>query len=446
MIGLDGIENRAEKPTVIVSPACRAPVALVVKPIVQVERACAVCGEPVKLTAVGVVAAAITTLPPGAAATVSALVATVMLAAVIVGAGGLMSPVSVRAPLPLFAREHEAPVSVIVIVGPVAEPFVLLVAAVAPQLVYPPPVRVTVGVVGAEKPAARPTVIVSPTRSAPVALDVRPIAQVERALPVCGVPAKLTPVASWCGGDHDVAGGARRAGVVARLDGERRVRVGARDRVDDAGDREGAGLARVQGAGRARERDGEGGSRHRAGGRAARVPGAGQSDRRGGGSENPVGKTAVIVSPLRSALVAVKPTVQVERALPVWGEPANETAVGPDAARIVTDAALPAVVSAVVLTVSTEAPGEVFVTPAIDRDAAVLGGSAHEPPLSTRVIVATAPAPVAVAEQFVKPAPSTIVGVAGTEKPGVNVTVMVSPALSAPVAVGVKFTVHFARA
>ncbi len=61
----------------------------------------------------------------------------------------------------------------------------------------------------------------------------------------------------------------------------------------------------------------------------------------------------MIVSPFSSALVAVKPTVQVERAPPVWGEPANETAVGPEAATIVTEAALPAVVSAVVLTVST---------------------------------------------------------------------------------------------
>ncbi len=165
-----------------------------------------------------------------------------------------------------------------------------------------------------------------------------------------------------------------------------------------------------------------------------------------GGSENPVGRTAVIVSPLRSALVAVKPTDQVERALPVWGEPANETALGADAARIVTEAALPAVVSAVVLTVSTDAPGEVFVMPAIVSEAGVLGGRAHEPPLSTRVMVATAPAPVAVAEQFTKPAPSTIVGVAGTEKPGVNVTVIWSPAFSAPLAVGVKFTVQVARA
>ncbi len=195
IVGFNGIVKRAENPTVILSPACSAPVALVVKPIVQVERAVAVCGEPVKLTALGDVAAAITTLAPGAAATVSALVATVMLAAVIVWAGGLTSPVIVSAPLPLFAREHDAPVSVIVIVGPVAEPFVLLVSAVAPQLVYPAPVSVTVGFVGAENPAARPIVIVSRTRSAPVALAVKPTAQVERAAPVCGVPAKLMPVA-----------------------------------------------------------------------------------------------------------------------------------------------------------------------------------------------------------------------------------------------------------
>ena len=111
IVGVFGIAKRAEKPTVIVSPARSAPVALVVKPIVQVERARSVCGEPVKVTAVGVVAAAITTLAPGTPAVVSVLVATVMLAAVIVCAGGLMTPAIVNAPLPLFASEQVPPCS-----------------------------------------------------------------------------------------------------------------------------------------------------------------------------------------------------------------------------------------------------------------------------------------------------------------------------------------------
>ena len=66
IVGLVGIEKPAAKPIVIVSPTLRAPVALEVKPTVQVERALPVCGEPVKVTAVGAVAAAIVTLRRGA--------------------------------------------------------------------------------------------------------------------------------------------------------------------------------------------------------------------------------------------------------------------------------------------------------------------------------------------------------------------------------------------
>ena len=165
------------------------------------------------------------------------------------------------------------------------------------------------------------------------------------------------------------------------------------------------------------------------------------------GSEKPAGRLTAIVSALSSALVAVKPTVQVERALPVCGEPVNDTAVGAAAARIVTGVALAALESLLVLTVSVDEPGDVFVIPAIVSVAGVVPVSEQVPPLLARVIVATAPAPpVAVAEQFEKPATSVITGVAGIEKPVVKVVVIWSPARSPPVAVGVKFTVQVARA
>ena len=68
----------------IVSPVLSAPLAVAVYPTVQVARALPVCGAPVNDTAAGAVAAAITTLPGGLAGVVSALVATVRLAGVIV--------------------------------------------------------------------------------------------------------------------------------------------------------------------------------------------------------------------------------------------------------------------------------------------------------------------------------------------------------------------------
>ena len=112
----------------------------------------------------------------------------------------------------------------------------------------------------------------------------------------------------------------------------------------------------------------------------------------------------------------------------------------------VTAVAFAATASALVFTVSVDEPADEFVTPAIISDAAVLGGSTHVPPLFASVIVATAPAPVAVAEQFEKPAPSTMIGVAGTEKPEEKVVVIASPLRSVPVELVLKLTVHVARA
>jgi hypothetical protein len=52
-VGVAGIVNEELKPTVIVAPAASAPPGfplLVLNPTVQVERAPALCGEPLKLT------------------------------------------------------------------------------------------------------------------------------------------------------------------------------------------------------------------------------------------------------------------------------------------------------------------------------------------------------------------------------------------------------------
>ena len=105
---------------------------LEVKPTVQVERVLSFCGEPVNVTAVGVVAAAIVTLAPGLAMTVSALVFTDSWFAVIVVAITFCTPAIVSAPLALLARAQVPPLSasVIVIVGPELRAWALVVLAV----------------------------------------------------------------------------------------------------------------------------------------------------------------------------------------------------------------------------------------------------------------------------------------------------------------------------
>ncbi len=86
-----------------------------------------------KETALGLVAGAITTLEAGLAVAVSALVVTVKFEAVMVPAGGLMIPAIVSAPLAPLASTQPAPPSVTVTVGPVLEPLVVVVTAVAVQ-------------------------------------------------------------------------------------------------------------------------------------------------------------------------------------------------------------------------------------------------------------------------------------------------------------------------
>jgi hypothetical protein len=68
--------------TVIVSPAPSKPVADAVKPAVHVDRAPAFVRVPLKVTAVGVVAALITTLDAGLLSAMSAVVCTLKFAAV----------------------------------------------------------------------------------------------------------------------------------------------------------------------------------------------------------------------------------------------------------------------------------------------------------------------------------------------------------------------------
>ena len=63
------------------------------------------------------------------------------------------------------------------------------------------------------------------------------------------------------------------------------------------------------------------------------------------GKEKPAGMLIVIVSPLFSAVVAVRPTVHVERAKPICGAPANVMPLGAVAA--VTVIAAPGLTGAV---------------------------------------------------------------------------------------------------
>ncbi len=118
----------------IVSPAASGAPAVVVNAAVQVTpRASAARVVAVNVTAVGAVAGAMTTFAAGLPGTVSALVTTDMFAAVIVCAGGFVTPAIASAPLPLAASTHPAPARVIVTVGPVEEPLVSAAVAVAVQ-------------------------------------------------------------------------------------------------------------------------------------------------------------------------------------------------------------------------------------------------------------------------------------------------------------------------
>jgi hypothetical protein len=116
IVGVAGIVKPAGKTTAIVSPAASAPVALDVKPSVQVADAPADRVEAENETLVGAVAAAIATGDAGFEAAVSVAVLTLKVFAASEPAAGFVSVESVKVPVVLFASAHEAPASVIVTV------------------------------------------------------------------------------------------------------------------------------------------------------------------------------------------------------------------------------------------------------------------------------------------------------------------------------------------
>src|SRR5438067_2112584 len=76
-VGVAGIENPVGKPTVILEPAARAPVALEFRPTVHVVVDPALCRAPVNETGAGEVAGSMVMLSGGEAANESDVVATV---------------------------------------------------------------------------------------------------------------------------------------------------------------------------------------------------------------------------------------------------------------------------------------------------------------------------------------------------------------------------------
>jgi hypothetical protein len=102
-IGVAGTLKPELTATVIVSPVVSAPVAVVVKPTVQVARAVPVWGEPLKVTELGLVAAAIVTLPAGLAVLVSVEVLAVKVVLVRVAGAGLVTPRTLNVSAALLA-------------------------------------------------------------------------------------------------------------------------------------------------------------------------------------------------------------------------------------------------------------------------------------------------------------------------------------------------------
>ncbi|HEY8407902.1 MAG TPA: hypothetical protein VIK66_07990 [Gaiellaceae bacterium] len=188
-VGAAGTVKPAGKTIVIVSPTLIAPVELVVKPCVQFALAEGACVEPLKLTELTEVAAAIVTLEAGFAGTGSPLVETLNVFAASEPAAGFVRPLTVSDAAVEAGSEHDAPTSVIVTVCALA-------VAVAVQLVKPE-FNTIVGVAGTVKPELNATVIVLPVESGPLALDVNPTVQSERAVPVCGDPLNVMLVGAF---------------------------------------------------------------------------------------------------------------------------------------------------------------------------------------------------------------------------------------------------------
>jgi len=184
-VGEAGTVNPDGNTTVAVSPTRSAPVALELKPAVQVARALAASDVAVNDTAVAAVAEAITTAAAGLTTEVlSADVFTLKLVAAIDPAAGLVKPAIVNAAAVLTGSAQEAPANVTVTVVP--EP--------APTAVHDtkPVPSVTVGDAGTVNVLANATVTVPPAASAPAELDVNPTVQLDRAAADCGDPVNAT--------------------------------------------------------------------------------------------------------------------------------------------------------------------------------------------------------------------------------------------------------------
>ena len=377
----------------------------------------------------------------GLAATVSVVDLTVNPDAAYVPADGFVVPAMVSEPAALPASAHAPPLSASWIVTVVDA-----LVAVAEQFTNPDG-SVIVGVAGTVNPAGRTTVIASPRSSDPVALDVKPTVQVAVA------PAERVEAENVT--DDGLVAAAivtADAGLPAAVSVEVLTLnvVFVSDPADGFVSSRSVRVAGVLAA-----------SAHDAPERvtvtvcAAALAFAVQLTKPPvsatigvAGTAKPELKAIVTVSPAASAPVAVdvKPTVHVPSAPPVCGEPENEIAVGVVAAAITTfETGLAVPVSVDVFAVKVEfvsVPAAGFVTPTTLNVRAARLATVHVPPLSLSVTVTVVLLPAPLAEQFVKPLVSWIVGLAGTVKPALNVAVIVSPVVSAPVALVVKPTVH----
>ena len=164
---------------VIVSPLRRLPVPLRAKLTVQVARALAAIVVELNVTPVTVVAAAIATPAAGLPAVVSALVLTCQRLAAGVPVAPAVTPRIWNRAAVLAGTEHVPPLSASVTVTVCPTP-----TALRAQLLKPLVGRM-IGAAGTEKievAFGKTTVIVSPLRSAPVAVEVKPTVQVPRAL------------------------------------------------------------------------------------------------------------------------------------------------------------------------------------------------------------------------------------------------------------------------
>jgi hypothetical protein len=260
------------------------------------------------------------TADPALAAEVSVAVLTLNVLAASEPAAGFVSAVSVSVAVVLLASAHDAPASVMVAVWalPVAE---------AVQL-EKPPVNATVGAAGTVKPELNAIVIVSPARSAPEALDLKLTVHVDRAPPVCGAPLKVTALTAVAAAIVTAeAGFAARVSPLVATENVFAAYVDAAGSVSPFT----VNVAAVLPA-----------SAHDAPASVTVTvvpepePLAVQFEKAPprlivgvAGTVKPPLKTTVTVLPAaRPPLeLVVKPTVQSERAPPVCGDPANETAV-----------------------------------------------------------------------------------------------------------------------